>query len=476
MPERIIAPQKGAQETFLSSSADIAIYGGSAGSGKSFSLLMEPLHYVHVPGYNATIFRRTNPEITAPGGLWDTANDLYRPLGANLVASPTMQAKFKESRIDFRHLQHEKDVYSWQGSQLCTILFDELTHFSKEVFFYLLSRNRSTCGVAPYVRGTCNPDPDHWLSEFMSWYIDQDTGYPIPERSGKVRYFVRLDGEVLWSGQKNVLARSVDLSVEDKAQGLSAESMVKSFTFISASIYDNKILLKQNPGYLANLKALPNVEKEQLLYGNWKIKRSKGEYFRRHWFRFIDSLPPAHVVRSCIRGWDRAATEKTTDNNPDYTAGVLLIKTTDNEYIIADVRRFRERPAKRNAFMLETARQDAAMYKNARTVLEQDPGQAGITEVEQLVKEYTAANLLIDKVRVSDRKVTRALPLSAACENGLVTILRGAWNEAFLQELEAFSNDPRDYTHDDQIDAASCAYNRIQTTGSGYNLDALTSI
>ena len=55
----------------------------------------------------------------------------------------------------------------------------------------MLSRNRSTCGVTPYVRATCNPDADSWVAKFIEWWIDQDTGYPIPERSGKLRWFIR---------------------------------------------------------------------------------------------------------------------------------------------------------------------------------------------------------------------------------------------------------------------------------------------
>lgn len=59
MKEKIVlAPQKGPQEMFLATSADICIYGGAAGGGKTFGLLLEPLRYMNNPDYNATIFRR----------------------------------------------------------------------------------------------------------------------------------------------------------------------------------------------------------------------------------------------------------------------------------------------------------------------------------------------------------------------------------------------------------------------------------
>ena len=57
------------------------------------------------------------------------------------------------------HLEYEKDMFDWQGAQVALLIFDELTHFTEEQFWYLQSRNRSMCGIRPYTLGTCNPDP-----------------------------------------------------------------------------------------------------------------------------------------------------------------------------------------------------------------------------------------------------------------------------------------------------------------------------
>ena len=86
----------------------------------------------------------------------------------------------------------ETTVYGWQGAQITLICFDELTHFSAHQFFYMVSRNRSTCGVRPYIRATCNPDADSWVADFLTWWIDPESGLPIPERAGVLRYFVRI--------------------------------------------------------------------------------------------------------------------------------------------------------------------------------------------------------------------------------------------------------------------------------------------
>jgi predicted phage terminase large subunit-like protein len=472
----IIRPQAGAQEYFLTSGADIIVFGGSAGGGKTFAQLLDPIRYKDIEGYNATFFRRTNPQITAPGGLWNEAQKMYRPLGASFVEKPRMTVRFPKSEIIFANLQHEKNVNSWQGSQLCAIFFDELTHFSKETFFYFMSRNRSVCGVKPYIRATCNPDPNSWLAEFMEWFIDQDTGYPIAERSGKIRYFFRDGEKIIWAGRKRDLRKYIHLTQDDISAGIKKDDLIKSFTFISSSIYDNRELLKQNPSYLASLKALPTVEREQLLNGNWKIKRLQGDYFRREWFKVVDQLPSPNRIVKAVRGWDRASTEKTENNDPDFTAGCYILKTIDDEYIIADARRFRERPARRNEYIVNTAQQDKSYFENSKQVLEQDPGQAGVEECDNLIKLLTNNEILADKIRPSKNKVTRALPLSAACENGLVSVLYGDWNDDFFLELEQFSENSKEYKHDDIVDGCSCAFNYINNGKNSYNLSALSSI
>lgn len=74
---KVIRPQKGPQEKFLSTTADIAIYGGAAGGGKSYGLLIEPLRYKNNKRFGAVIFRHEYKQIFNQGGLWDTSNDVY---------------------------------------------------------------------------------------------------------------------------------------------------------------------------------------------------------------------------------------------------------------------------------------------------------------------------------------------------------------------------------------------------------------
>lgn len=282
----IIRPQIGYQMAFLSSSADIAIGGGSAGVGKTYSLLLEPLRHKDVPEFGSVIFRRTSPQIRNEGGLWDTSSQLYTAVGA-IPKESVLTWDFGVSKLKFSHLQHEKDIYDWQGAQIPFIGFDELTHFTKKQFFYLLSRNRSMCGVNPYVRATCNPDPDSWLADFLEWWIDQETGFPIPERAGVLRYMV-VDGEkIIWGGSYEEVIEKAWHMLEPivKRAGINPKDLIKSVTFIPGDIYDNKKLLETNPAYLGNLMAQDEATKAALLAGNWKQVVSDNDIYEYNAFK-----------------------------------------------------------------------------------------------------------------------------------------------------------------------------------------------
>jgi len=273
-----IYPQQGFQTDFLSSEADIVIGGGAAGVGKTFALLLEPARHIeNNPKFGGVFFRRTYPQITNEGALWDTSAELYFHLKGKMNENNLEWIFPSGASIKFSHLQHEKNIYDFQGAQIPFIAFDELTHFTEKMFFYLLSRNRSTCGVKPYVRATCNPDPDSWVARFIEWWINQDTGFPILERSGVIRYFIRDAGVIVWGDSvKEVLSKVPhvleSLPKEYREDETELGHLVKSVTFIAGNIYDNKKLMDKDPEYIGNLLAQDDATKQQLLFGNWKVK------------------------------------------------------------------------------------------------------------------------------------------------------------------------------------------------------------
>lgn len=436
-----IRPQPGPQEAFLATPADIAIYGGAAGGGKSFALLMEPLRHIQNKNFGAVIFRRTSPQITNEGALWDEAGTLY-PLVGGTSRVGNLEYQFPAgASIGFRHLQHEDTKFDWQGAQVPFIGFDELTHFTKSQFFYMLSRNRSTCGVRPYIRATCNPDADSWVAEFIAWWIDQDTGLPIPERAGVIRHFVRINDAILWGD-----------SPDDLRQKYGADIQPKSVTFIPAKLTDNPALMQADPGYLANLMALGMVERARLLGGNWKIRPAAGLYFKRHWCEIIDAAPAG--VRF-VRYWDLAATEKTDTNDPDWTEGVRLGRDPITKlYYLTDWIRMRESPLKVEQAIKNTATADG---QSVEIGIPQDPAQAGKSQAQYLIRQLSGFTARARLERGD--KPLRFSPFSAQCQAGNVKILRAPWNSAFFDNLEAFP----DADHDDTADACSGAFNMLQT-------------
>ncbi len=118
---------------FLATSADICIYGGAAGGGKTFGLLLEALRHKDNKDFNSVIFRRDYTQVTSPGGLWDSSKKIYSYIkGCYPLKTPKLHWIFSSgASVNFTQLGSDEDCLSWQGSQITLIGFDELTHFSE---------------------------------------------------------------------------------------------------------------------------------------------------------------------------------------------------------------------------------------------------------------------------------------------------------------------------------------------------------
>lgn len=453
--DKEIRPQPGPQEAFLSSPADVVIYGGAAGGGKTYGMLLDALHYTHVQGFGAVFFRKNHNQIFSEGGLWDTSLDLYTGLPNAVPVLGRCQWKFMNpkgrtcSKVSFKHIERDLDLGKWQGSQICALYFDELTHFSEKTFFYMFSRNRSLCGVKPYTRASCNPDPDSWVAKFIEWWIDPKTGYAIPERSGVIRWFIRIEEVIHWADTREELWERFNLTTKTE------RDKPKSVTFIAASVYDNKLLLEKDPGYLANLEAMALVERERLLHGNWKIKAAAGLFFKRTQVK--DMLPnvPQDVVK-WVRAWDLAATSEDEGGDPAYTAGVLMGKRQDGSYVIADVINLRLSAADVRKTVRMTAAMDIARYKRVRVRLPQDPGQAGKDQAQSYIKFMAGYDVCA--IAESGSKEARAEPVAAQWQAGNFYVVIGDWNEEYFAQLESFPASK----FKDMVDATSSAFTEIE--------------
>jgi predicted phage terminase large subunit-like protein len=449
-----IGPQPGPQSQFLSTFADIAIYGGSAGGGKTWAILIEPLRHVALNDFYCVIFRRTSPEITNPGGLWDESYKLYPMLKAKPRQTDLKWTFPSGSSIRFAHMEHEKDAHNWQGSQIPLIQFDELTHFTESQFFYLLSRNRSLSGVKPYVRATCNPDATSWVKDFLAPWLDKT--YPFHAASGEILYMVRDNGIIHWYRTQEEAEAEHSTLWNDVIR---PEHVIKSVTFIAATIYDNKILLKENPEYLGNLMALPAVERARLLDGDWDALPEAGKVLNRSWFEIVNAYPESEADwelksrlprRHEVRFWDFAATEKKIKGgDPDWTVGTKLVKIAGDKYYVADVIRGRWSAGDLDREVKAAAQQDGPLCP---VRWEEEGGSSGKiagNHFVNLLDGYDAR-----AVRPQGDKVKRAMPFGAQAEAGNVKLIRAAWNDAWLVETHHFP----DTKHDDQVDSAASAY------------------
>ncbi len=327
-----IGPQTGPQTVFLEPPADIAIYGGSAGGGKSYALLLESLRHFQNPRFGAVIFRRNSVQVRNEGGLWQESLTLYGGLGARPREAQLEWIFQSGMRVKFAHLENEKTVYDWQGAQIAFIGFDELTHFTEKQFFYMLSRNRSSSGVPGYVRATCNPDVDSWVRKFIEWWIGSD-GLPIKDRSGKLRWFIRINDSMIWADTREELIRNYTID--------GVLPTPKSVTFIPARLEDNQILMREDPAYAANLNALNRVDRMRLKDGNWDVRASAGMMFQRDWIEVVNAVPAGWI--QSVRFWDRAATKPHEENkDPDWTRGLKLYKYPNNTFLVADLRSMRD--------------------------------------------------------------------------------------------------------------------------------------
>ena len=241
----IFKANEGPQEDFLASSETDVLYGGAAGGGKSYAMLVDPLRYAHRAAHRGLIIRRSMPELRE---LIDKSRELYPK------AFPGCKYKEVEklwnfpsgAKIEFGFLERDADVYRYQGQAYSWIGFDEITHLPTEFAWnYLASRLRTTDSeIQVYMRCTANPGGAgaNWVKKR---YID-----PAPAHES----FEGSDG----------LTRK----------------------FIPARLQDNPFLATDGR-YEKMLKALPPTQRQQLLDGNWDVAEGAA---------FTEFVPQIHVI------------------------------------------------------------------------------------------------------------------------------------------------------------------------------------
>lgn len=446
----VIRPHPGPQTEFLSTSAQITIYGGSAGGGKSHALLLDPLRHVNNSAFRAIMFRRQAVEINRPGGLADASKKIYPYLGGEYYSSSKKWVFPSGATIHFMGLDHEDDIQALRGVEVDRIYLDELTTFDEEHFWYPQSRIRSTTGIPGKTKCSTNPQSSGFVKDLISWWIDED-GFAIEERSGVLRYFVRDDSDeedrLLWFDTYREAEKYCKEILEQEEDEIS----ITSLTFIRSSLDNNPSLGNE---YKKRLKSLPAKERAELLGGNWNYDASTGLYFKKNWVEVIERnrLPK---MKKVVRGWDLASTPVGKGaKNPDWTAGIKMGLGEDGYYYVLDVIRFRDTIGEVKKAMKRAAISDGT---STTAVVPQDPGGHGKHAFQDHVKNL--AGFHVRKAKTEKSKLERFLPFASASEYGLVKIVEADWNNDFLLELEGFVGDGK--RKDDQVDAISDAYKEL---------------
>jgi len=236
------------QKAFIDAKADEVLFGGAAGGGKSYGQLIDAFLYaLKYAGSKQLVLRRTYPELEK--SLIRVSLELY-PAAVYKYNSANHMGRFiNGSLIDFAYCDSEKDVYKYQSAEYDVIRFDELTHFSEQMYIYLISRLRGANDFPKQIKSSTNP------------------------------------GGV---GHQWVKSRFIDIGEPNREH----HTPIGSRIFIPSRVQDNSFLLEKDPEYLIRLENLDEDTKKALLYGNWDI--FEGQYFRE-FNRDIHTIPPFSI-------------------------------------------------------------------------------------------------------------------------------------------------------------------------------------
>ena len=428
-----------------------ALYGGAAGGGKSDALLMAAAQYAWKdPNFSGILFRRTHTDLSQPGALLDRAHSWWSSRGVRFDGTNKIFVFPSGAKVAMAYLDKPLDHLRYQSAEYQFTGWDELTQWASPAQFeYVgLSRVRRSVDSATPLRtlGASNP-----------------------------------------GGPGHVWVR--DMFVSPNAPCM----------FIPSFLTDNPFIDQE--AYMASLEWLNPVTRAQLLNGEWDV-REPGDYFRREWFGML--LEPedrwARREATRIRWWDLAASEKVDSAR---TAGVLMARHRAGVRAVEHAVAFRATPGRRDDMIVQQARADGY---HVTVGLEIEGGSGGIAQFDSLEKRLKQAGFRVTGARpkveqpsdIDARfifrnptslrgKEGRADPVAACAYRGYqrrgegdpnsswygfdmgkevteekdgIRLYAGAWNNMFLDELEAF---PEKGVTCDLVDAMSGAWAWLET-------------
>ena len=298
----IFQPNKGPQTEFLSSNEREVLYGGSAGGGKSYAMLADPVRYLNNPQFRGLLIRRTTEELRE---LISVSKQLYPEAIPNIRFMERDKTWVAPSgaTLWLSYLDRDDDVTRYQGQAFSWIGFDELTQWASPYpFDYMRSRLRTAkgSGLELYQRATTNPGGagHQWVKKM---FID-----PAPH------------GKAFWATD----IETGQILTMPKGHSREGEPLFKR-RFIPATLFDNPYLAEDGM-YEANLLSLPEYQRKQLLEGNWDV--NEGAAFPE-WNRQVHVVEPYSIPNS----WSKF---RACDYGYGSHTGVVWIAVAPSEQLV----------------------------------------------------------------------------------------------------------------------------------------------
>lgn len=425
-------PYPGAQTAFLACGAFEACTGGIVGGGKTSSLLVGPLRYVHRPGFSALILRRHYTELTKSDGLIQRAWNLYPRVGGRAHDGGLSWTWESGARIDLAGMDQEVDRFKYDGSAYQFMGFDELQTFAEVQYVYMVSRMRQNDRILASgppiplrLRSTATPGGvghDWVVARFSPWVRIDDDDYDGRRADDGEWLFFRHDEEL----DREVMCEPGEAGAQSRA------------------FFRTEQLPYVGEEYRHALDRLDPVTRRQRKFGDWLVRPGAGSFFQREWWAkakgtLLERRPRDADVIFRVRGWDLAATEKHETTTPAATASARLAVLRDGRRVVEDVTETWGRPAAVEQLIVSLAESDDALDTLGRKTLvslPQDPGQAGKSQRARFA-ELLADHWWRCTPEVGD-KAERAKPTSSAAEQGEILLVQDEWTENFIRRAVDF--------------------------------------
>lgn len=274
-------PQKGLQEQLCACECNLIMICGAATGGKTYGMYLTALYGITHPGFTATLFSYREKDSQRGSSIFrDGVEVLGNFANCDYVSSGNIGFRFPQynSQLQLANFNYNVNNPSeWSDykedmkkRQSSLIMIDEGTKMEEKAMLYLFSRNRDSSGMTPQTIIAFNPEYEHFTCQVLT-----DAGYMEPvgnslrvrkDMRGKVRYFY-LKGKgfktAVWGDTPEEVCKAAGVTIteEERAAGITAAKLCKSFTvFVSNAAENRKLVYATDGQSVTNLAASGDAE------------------------------------------------------------------------------------------------------------------------------------------------------------------------------------------------------------------------